>query len=643
MKFSASLLLMVGLAACSPAAPAMLSLPPASADSAVTTTVTVDVGNDGAFLAKAGRIADVAADGQRHTIDLAFYIYGDDFTSSYLSTQLLAAAQRGSKVRLLVDAGYNHRLRPFYQMLMANSGSTDGVPNLEVAYFRPVDSQVLADLQAWGFSADDAQALVDALLGFDPATISTLLARNTAIAAGTRLAQTVSTAIALFAPPGSDAAAVAGALPVVQRLIPLAPTLATVGGAVTQLLADDGGAPPPLHLDAWVRTAKLLHYKLVIVDGRYVQSGGRNVEDAYQMEIDNPLRAQDKDPVSFMDADFFVDDAQVGAAAERTFQAFWDCRDAAAACAAGIPVISEQAADAPDLLATLQQRAADYATTMGLQPGTTRYARSQAPVQEHRFVAPAAPVRFIENRMFVDAGASSAMLPEEPSGYHRAWVDAIDALPAGAPIVIQNAYLFLPTDLQLALERAIARGSSVTLVTNSPSSSDLGFMAKLARFQYAQLLRLPNTRVVEYRTREALHAKVAMLGDTLIVGSCNADPRSELLDAQDGLLIGPGAVADGALTFDSLAAAYRAWLLDRLTSLTAQGLAADVTLDGLAAERDQVVAALTERGLPAQAATDAITAIDSLFATSFQTDATGQPTDAAQAALGTLQAIFFEL
>ena len=51
------------------------------------------------------RLCRQAAAGRRakHSLDLAYYIFDDDYSSSRLSQALIDAAKRGVKVRLLVD------------------------------------------------------------------------------------------------------------------------------------------------------------------------------------------------------------------------------------------------------------------------------------------------------------------------------------------------------------------------------------------------------------------------------------------------------------------------------------------------------------------------------------------------------------
>lgn len=79
-----------------------------------------------AFLA---RLALVEA--AQHTLDLQYYIWKDDFVGTVLVDRLLAAADRGVRVRLLLDATYGAQEEVRSAALAAH-------PNIQVAFFNPI-------------------------------------------------------------------------------------------------------------------------------------------------------------------------------------------------------------------------------------------------------------------------------------------------------------------------------------------------------------------------------------------------------------------------------------------------------------------------------------------------------------------------
>ena len=91
-------------------------------------TARVITDNDAAFQSK----LDVIRNASR-SLDLVYYIYSDDYSSSVFTKALLDAARRGVKVRLLVDYSTNYQHLDMFSMMEARGGG-----NLEVRlYGRP--------------------------------------------------------------------------------------------------------------------------------------------------------------------------------------------------------------------------------------------------------------------------------------------------------------------------------------------------------------------------------------------------------------------------------------------------------------------------------------------------------------------------
>ena len=102
-------------------------------------------GNDAAFQSKLEMIKSA-----KDSIDAMYYIYAEDFSSSVLTQALLDAAQRGVRVRLLVDYQTNYNNLDLFSM-MEKFGNT-GRGTLEVRLFnRPsraiVEDAVLSDFR----------------------------------------------------------------------------------------------------------------------------------------------------------------------------------------------------------------------------------------------------------------------------------------------------------------------------------------------------------------------------------------------------------------------------------------------------------------------------------------------------------------
>lgn len=88
----------------------------ASAGPLSVANASVITDNDAAFQSKLKLINEA-----KTSLDLVYYIYDDDYSSAVLSEALIAAAQRGVKIRLLVDYFTNYSRLDLYTMLERRS------------------------------------------------------------------------------------------------------------------------------------------------------------------------------------------------------------------------------------------------------------------------------------------------------------------------------------------------------------------------------------------------------------------------------------------------------------------------------------------------------------------------------------------
>lgn len=130
---------------------------------------------------------------------------------------------------------------------------------------------------------------------------------------------------------------------------------------------------------------------------------------------------------------------------------------------------------------------------------------------------------------------------------HRPWEDGDDnivnfllynlrTLKAGEKAWFETAY-FLPRGvlrpLQKELVGAALRGVDVRILTNSKETSDFKSLVEAAVFDYRELLKA-GARIFSRNQNRTVHAKVAVLGDTLTtIGSYNLDNRSASHDTED--------------------------------------------------------------------------------------------------------------
>ena len=447
--------------------------------------------NEQAWQAKRALIASA-----RSELDLAYFIVEDDASTQALLRDLVAASRRTPRVRvrLLVDWFQTYRQTAMLQALAAH-------PGIEVRRRGAPSAGLRAALQAAGI---DGPRFVAGLTTHNPRLIMASLARST-----------------LFPPE------VMAALATLQQL----PADAQGPSAVRLLPTLMAGGPQPTEPPPQVRAllAELngfmhwTHHKLMLADGRCFIMGGRNLSDAYHRNA--PAQGR-----PFQDTDVHACDASGTSRTQRaTFDALWamgaDVRQAD-------PLVMDELppAEAPAALPVPEPLRAD------------------ALVRVHEPLAGALQGYLVDN-LPAPAG--------DPTAITRAYVERIRALTArgaGGVIDIVNAYL-VPSgesaslaELRDSLVAAAQAGITVNIRTNSLASTDLRPVNQAA-YQVLGDLIAGGVRVFELQPGlGSLHSKVAAIGEEwLMVGSYNLDPRSELYDSNNLLVLhDPSGVATRA-------------------------------------------------------------------------------------------------
>ena len=523
--------------------------------------VVMDIGNVSAFEQKLKLI-----DGAKTSIDVAYFIYTFDHSSSAFQERLLAKAADGVRVRILLDA---LMAMPFRHDLSALIRTSERLrderlaadPNskakaIEVRLVRPMHEEVWKDLHSWGF--DDRKAFGEAMASYEKPNLGQMLLLNSYLRDTPSFHLMVGLLLPGSVPP-------AEMMSVFKDAAINVPTEASIEGVLNSLFGaavqNHAAQQPTFHPGAWLTSFKRFHHKLLLVDGKGVQGGGRNIEDAYHLEAEQMPSFTSPPKAAFMDADFYLDDEAIGAAAQLGFDSYWNCLpDAAGAlgpdCHSKIPaeqVVADASEGADTFAATLHARAKKFNDLSASELHVPA-------IHQGTFKAVNAPVAYLENRMHPVRPTLSI---EEPSRYNSAWASLMNTTVAGQEIIVHNPYIYFTPRIMRPLAQAVRRGVKVTIITNSMISAPQGFIAHIAKVQFRYLMAVAQethpdqdlVKVYEYVTSTLnLHAKVEVVGDYLIVGATNADPRSEFLDTQNGIAIGPNAGGG------SIAADYRAWL-----------------------------------------------------------------------------------
>lgn len=439
----------------------------------------------------------------RRSLALAYFIMDFDATTARLALDLVAAADRGVQVRVLVDHFMTFPPAPAWRALAAH-------PCIEVRRYRPPSAGWLQALQAAGI---DPAGFVQGLVTTNPKLLAQATRHNRVLPAEwfIRLREMR---------PGPDETRVHFALRVLAAIQEVMKARADAESETPPDPAAVRGLREKVALSVRLvgglkRYLRRTHHKLLLADERTFIMGGRNLADAYHRS--DPTTAQ---PFNDLDIRARV---RRGTAHEHVaaFEALWQ---------QGADVrLPDSLDERPALtLADIAAKAAesdDLAARVPAKPGL------RLPDMDGSIV----------NNLPSDGGDATIT---------QAYIDRLQALAAqGQPAVVDivNAYVCLTpkrTDsatlhaLWHAMADAARAGVTVRVHTNSPTTTDLR-LVNLAAYPRMPELLASGVQVWELQDGQgSLHAKSAALGDEWIaVGSYNFDPRSELYDTNNVILL----------------------------------------------------------------------------------------------------------
>jgi len=329
---------------------------------------TLLLDNDTAFEQKLQAVRDA-----RKNLDLAYYIFADDYSSSLLAEELIAAARRGVRVRLLLDYFNNYRRLDLFRFL-EREGSK-GLGSFEVRFFNRPTENIIADAvyltlgcgelgirtdlkacsekklleigrrlerarsvgedydsgssglflsglytqspKIMAYAITEGQQLDLSTFKRDPSLPpKTLEEKEKTLAAGLKAAKVYWQARATN-PKGFQKALAKVKLGLAftffgDRINPLYDALT----AYLPLHRLEQGGPG---LRDWDHLTDFLHHKLLLTDGRTLIMGGRNLEDTYHMH-NNPLLKRYR----FMDTDLRVDVRRPSPELGHAFERLWN-------------------------------------------------------------------------------------------------------------------------------------------------------------------------------------------------------------------------------------------------------------------------------------------------------------------------------
>lgn len=605
-------------------------------------TATVLTDNDAAFRSKLAMVENA-----KRSIDAMYFIFSDDYSSSALAEAMIAAARRGVRVRLLLDYHTNYKNLDLFSMMEKQGGG-----NLHVRFYNRPTRNIIMDAAYLTLGCDEAntqpgekcgpakQAAIDKL--FSDETIDGTAASDLNISdlnvagsgqflSGLYSKNPKAMALAIVAGQDLELAQLkqggASATPEQkQNLLKVAkifwrsrtaPAFQRVYAQIQLMFAfalfgddlnpvyDEVTKYLPLerkNLAAsardWDHITDYLHHKLLLVDDKYVQLGGRNVEDSYHMRP-NPLIHK----YVFMDTDARLSLRSGGDAIAASFEKLWNFRSMVATIdeirlhapngmvangdalntALSLCASKEQMTLNEDCFdrefsaraRSLDEREAERLAT--LKKNAARYRNDYRPADDNAAmpsfdIDPQALIVYVENLPFDNRAAIrqrhyGATNGEEAVGgkkIHALWLAGLknvckssQAKATPQRVILHSAYFFPPSNLITQFAHMIngdwdCHNVTLTVLTNSIQTTDLNVVNIFARHaakafaEYYEKADDPDRGArLEYYEYLAspgektlsLHTKVSVLGDDIIVGSANADLRSYMMDSNNAVFI----------------------------------------------------------------------------------------------------------
>ena len=270
------------------------------------------------------------------------------------------------------------------------------------------------------------------------------------------------------------------------------------------------------------------HDKMIVVDREWTLAGGRNIAEAY---FTPPERAGHH----FLDTDVLIRSADVARQMQAAFERLYDSAEPMTAIAMDSDrrAIVDRARARMD--AWLRGRSIDFSDHSETQELEQRWQEQLEDRPELRNALNSFELSgsFSARARVVD---STARMEPEAGAITKAVLQLVAA--TRREVVLINPYLVLEENLVTVLADAAKRGVRITVLTNSPLSSDNVVSQALFLEQWPTLLaRIPTMKLYVLGGKDTLHDKIMLFDDSLsLIGSYNLDPTAMLMSSE--LMVG---------------------------------------------------------------------------------------------------------
>lgn len=269
------------------------------------------------------------------------------------------------------------------------------------------------------------------------------------------------------------------------------------------------------------------HDKIIVVDGRESLIGGRNIAAAY-------FATPSSEPHVFSDTDVTIASARVAKVLTDAFESNFRSKHSEEEAGDGVDLLSREAElrgayRAMD--AWLRGRALEREAEGPIEVAAARWTEELGKYPEIRGIlrdeteeaTRVAETRILDSR--TRFGSADDPITQALARLVRT---------TKREIVIMSPYLVLSERAVGFLEAAAKRGVAITILTNSPVSSDNALSQAFFLDQWPEILaRVPGLRLYVGGEKTTLHSKIAVFDGALaFVGTYNLDPTSMTMNSE---------------------------------------------------------------------------------------------------------------
>lgn len=268
------------------------------------------------------------------------------------------------------------------------------------------------------------------------------------------------------------------------------------------------------------------HDKILLADDMTALIGGRNISANY-------FAPPEDDRKSYRDTDILLSGRIIGSALEKAFSAEYDSGEAKSVDREDADLkdskeellLAYQAMDAwlhgrpipAEVAASIKDKKLPWIDELARVPNL------RGALKEKRPTPISADIRIVNSR---------CRLVKTDDPITRSLIQFVRS--AREEIFIQSPYLVLPANAVEILAEASARGVGITVITNSPLSSDNPMSQGVFLEQWPELLaQVPSLKLYVASNQHNLHGKVAVIDRQLaLVGTYNLEPLSIAMNSE---------------------------------------------------------------------------------------------------------------